>query len=190
MIVIAAFSVSLGAGMALLALSLASLRWSKLTFWPPPGVGTWQYITFWWLFRVFVVGVVVVCVLDFGAIGVRHPAQCAVGFPLAIIGFSLAFYVTFVLGWRDAHGEVNRLTTSGWYRWSRNPIYVVTIMGMVGLGLLAHSWFAYCLLSVWAALYVAAAYLEEPWLEQHYGDVYREYKSEVSRFVGRLRPEI
>ena len=183
------FTVSLVAGAALLALSVATLKQPTIAFWPPPGIDTWQYRTFWWLFRVFILGTVLVCILDFGAIGNQHVAQFIVGIPLAITGFGLAFYVTFLLGWRDAHGEANGLTTGGWYRWSRNPIYVVTIMGLVGLGLLAHSWFAYCLLSVWAALYVAAAYLEEPWLEQQYGDAYRAYKSEVSRFVGRHSPE-
>jgi len=97
--------------------------------------------------------------------------------------------VTFLLGWRDAHGEANGLTTRGWYAWSQNPIYVVSIVGIVGLGLLVHSWLAYCLLLIWTAFYIAAPYfeepyLEEPWLEQQYGDAYREYKSKVPRFIG------
>ena len=102
-----------------------------------------------------------VCILDFGAIGSQHVVQFVVGIPLAILGFSLAFYVTFLLGWRDAHGEASGLTTSGWYGWSRNPIYVLSIVGMVGLGLLVHSWLAYCLLLIWTAFYIAAPYLEE-----------------------------
>ncbi|GAB5450275.1 MAG: hypothetical protein Hals2KO_06030 [Halioglobus sp.] len=104
---------------------------------------------------------------------------------MAIIGFALAFYVTYLLGWRDAHGEANGLTTGGWYAWSRNPIYVVSIIGMVGLGLWVHSWLAQSLLLIWAAFYIAAPFLEEPWLEQQYGEVYQEYKLKVPRFIGR-----
>ncbi len=133
----------------------------------------------------FILGTVLVCILDFGAIGNQHVAQFIVGIPLAITGFGLAFYVTFLLGWRDAHGEANGLTTGGWYRWSRNPIYVVSIVGMWGQGLLVNAWLAYCLLLIWAAVYIAAPYLEEPWLEQHYGDSYREYKTKVARFIGK-----
>tara|TARA_R110002049_G_scaffold227233_1_gene399409 strand:+ start:1798 stop:2367 length:570 start_codon:yes stop_codon:yes gene_type:complete len=179
------FTISLAAGVVLLVLSLLSLWRPQVQFWPPPGVGTWQYKLFWWLFRVFFVGVVLVCMLDFGGIGSQHSVQLIAGISLATTGFGLAFYVTFQLGWRDAHGEAKCLNTSGFYKWSRNPIYVVTIVGMAGLGLLTHSWFVYCLLSIWSALYVVAAYLEELWLEQQYGDEYRAYKSEVSRFLGR-----
>ena len=183
------FTISIVAGFTLLALSLASLWRPRIRFWPPPAIDTWQYRVFWWLFRIFFVGVLLVCIMDFGAIGRQGSVQLVAGIVLATIGFGAAFYVTFLLGWKDAHGQANCLTTSGWYRWSRNPIYVVTIMGMVGLGLLAHSWFGYCLLSAWAALYVAAAYLEEPWLEQQYGDAYRAYKSNVPRFLGKRRNE-
>jgi protein-S-isoprenylcysteine O-methyltransferase Ste14 len=179
------FAISLVSGVTLLTLSLASLWRPQVRFWPPPGINTWQYRTFWWLFRIFFIGIVFVCILDFGAIGNDHVVQFVVGIPLAIVGFGLAFYVTFLLGWRDAHGEANGLTTNGWYGWSRNPIYIVSIVGMVGLGLLVHSWLAYFLLLIWAAFYIAAPYLEEPWLEQQYGNAFREYKSKVPRFVGR-----
>ena len=187
---IAIFAASLITGSALLVLSLASLWRPQIRFWPPPGIDTWQYTAFWWLFRIFSVGIVLVCILDYGAIGNQHAAQSIVGAALALTGFGLAFYVTFRLGWKDAHGEATGLTTSGWYSWRRNPVYVVSIVGMVGMGLLVHSWLAYCLLSIWAALYIAAPYLEEPWLEHEYGDAYRQYKSEVPRFVGRCSNEI
>ena len=179
------FTLSLIAGAALLVLSIATLRQPTIAFWPPPGVDTWQHKTFWWLFRTFFVGVVFVCVLDFGAIGGQHTVQLAIGTPLALVGFGLAFYVTFLLGWRDAHGEANGLNTVGWFGWSRNPIYVVSLAGMLGLGLSVHSWFANCLLLIWAAFYIAAPFLEEPWLEKQYGEASREYKSKVPRFVGK-----
>tara|TARA_R110002072_G_scaffold77138_1_gene180282 strand:- start:8983 stop:9552 length:570 start_codon:yes stop_codon:yes gene_type:complete len=184
------FAISLVAGAALLVLSLATLWRPQIRFWPPPDRNTWQYWTFWWLFRTFFIGIVLVCILDFGAIDNQHAGQFIVGIPLAILGFGLAFYVTFLLGWRDAHGEANGLTTSGWYSWSRNPIYVVSIVGIVGLGLLVHSWLAYCLLLIWTSFYIAAPWLEEPWLEQQYGDAYREYKLKVPRFIGKPVNEI
>lgn len=184
------FTVSIFAGVTLMALSLMTLWRPHIAFWPPPSVDSWQYSAFWWLFRIFVVGIVLVCILDFGAIGSQHVLQLIVGIALAILGFGLAFYLTFVLGWRDAHGEAIILTTSGWFAWSRNPIYVVSLVGIFGLGLLVNSWFANCLLLIWAAFYIAAPFLEEPWLEQQYGDAYREYKSNVPRFIGKWGNEI
>tara|TARA_R110002072_G_scaffold110922_1_gene238932 strand:+ start:8779 stop:9348 length:570 start_codon:yes stop_codon:yes gene_type:complete len=179
------FSLSLLAGLVMLALSLATIWRPQIQFWPPPGTDTWQYKLFWLLFRVFFIGIVVVCILDFGSTGNPNTAQLLLGVPLFVGGFGLAFYVTFLLGWKDAHGEANGLKTSGWFEWSRNPIYVVSIMGIFGLGLVVNSWPAISLLSIWTAFYIAAPFLEEPWLEKQYGDSYKLYKTKVARFVGK-----
>lgn len=179
------FSLSLLAGLVMLALSLATIWRPQIRFWPPPSADTWQYKLFWLLFRVFFIGIVAVCILDFGATGNPNTAQLVFGIPLFVGGFGLAFYVTFLLGWKDAHGEANGLKTSGWFEWSRNPIYVVSIIGILGLGLMVNSWPAISLLAIWAAFYFAAPYLEEPWLENEYGDDYLEYKFRVPRFIGK-----
>ena len=176
------FLISIVAGTVMLALTIATIVRPQIRFWPPPVPDTWQYKVFWLLFRLFFIGIVMVCILDFGAMGAPNATQLAFGIPLTVGGFSLAFYVTFLLGWRDAHGEANRLKTNGWFSWSRNPIYVVSIVGIFGLGLVVNSWLATYLLIIWTAFYIAAPFLEEPWLEAQYGDAYREYKSKVPRF--------
>ena len=83
--------------------------------------------------------------------------------------------------------KANQLKTDGWYGWSRHPIYVFSIVGFVGVGLAVHSLFVYVLLTLWAALYIVAPFLEEPWLEERYGQAYRDYMSRVSRFFGRRK---
>jgi protein-S-isoprenylcysteine O-methyltransferase Ste14 len=108
----------------------------------------------------------------------------AIGWVLLVSGFGLAFYITRKLGWRDAHGEAGTLKTTGWYGWSRNPIYVVTICGLVGLALVTHSLSVYPLVTIWALLYLLAPFLEEPWLERHFGQQYEDYAKQVPRFIG------
>ena len=169
-VVLAVFSIAAIAGCLLVVLSAATWFAPRLAFWPPPQVDSWQYRTFWWLFRVLVLGVVMSSFLDFGGLGRPLPLQRVVGTALAAMGFGLAFWATHELGWRDAHGEANALKTTGWFGWSRNPIYVVSIVGMAGLGLLAHSAYVYTLLALWATMYLVAPFLEEPWLELRYGD--------------------
>ena len=180
-----AFFLSLAAASALTLLTMASYWRKEIQFWPPSDLNGWQYRTFWVLFRLLVMGAVVLAILDFQA--VQSPNQWwryLLGLPLTVLGFGSAFYATFYLGWDNAHGAKEGLKTDGWYRWSRNPIYVVTIIGMVGLGLFVNSGRLWVILAFWIGFYVVAPFLEEPWLEQTYGSNYLAYKKRVPRFVG------
>lgn len=156
---------------------------SDFAFWPPPKLGGWQHRSFRLLFRLFIAGLIVLSLLE--SIDSQHAGwRVIVGVPLTIVGFGFAFYWTGFLGWRNAFGEPEGLKTSGIYQWSRNPIYVVTIVGLIGWALLVGAWSVTSLLTLWALFYIAAPFLEEPWLEEHYGDAFRSYKAEVPRFVG------
>ena len=113
----------------------------------------------------------------------RALIQYSVGGLLLIIGFGLAFWITFQMGWRNAFGEKLGLRTTGWFAWSRNPIYVVTWIGLIGWGLIANSSFVSILLALWAGMYFLAPFVEEPWLEREYGEEYRSYKARTPRFI-------
>ena len=64
------------------------------------------------------------------------------------------------------------------------PYLCLSVVGMIGWGLVVGSWCGTSLLLLWAFFYVIAPFLEEPWLEQQYGDAFLMYKSSVPRFVG------
>lgn len=179
------FAVSVAAVVVIYGLATWSWLTDKIDFWPPPNLHCWQYRTFWALFRVFVVCLVATCILDFQGLAKPAPAQAAIGLGLAVIGFGAAFAITFGLGWRTAHGDSDKLKTTGAYAWSRNPIYVTSLVGMAGTGLYVNSTLVYILLSLWAIGYLAVPFLEEAWLEDHFGDSFREYKSRVNRYIGR-----
>ena len=177
------FGIAFIAGLALVVLSLVSVLAPRIRFWPPPGVDTWQYRVFWTLFRILVIGIVLLSVLDYHGDGEVGGLRVFIGVFLVLAGFGAAFYATFYLGWRNAHGEARGLKTDGWYRWSRNPVYVVSIVGMIGIALLVNSSLVTCLLILWALTYLVAPFLEEPWLENEYGQAFLDYKEKVPRFI-------
>jgi len=179
------FAITLTANISIITLSLISFLSKKYQFWPPPKTDSWQYRVFWTLFRIMFVGLVSLSALDFNSFLLNYIwIQYYVGLPLLVSGFGAAFYATYYLGWKNAHGDIDGLITTGWYSWSRNPIYVVSFIGMVGWGLLVNSLLVTILLILWAVIYLIAPFLEEPWLDLKYGSVYSEYKSQVPRFIG------
>lgn len=177
------FSSSLVAALIFVLILLATVNTKKFQFYPPPKKEGWQHPTFMFLFRVFVYSLIALTILQFQLKKYDYAVLVyVVGGLLFTIGFGLAFYITFNMGWRNAFGEKRGLKTSGWFSWSRNPIYVVTWIGLLGWGLIAHSILVSMLLSVWAVFYYLAPVFEEPWLEKMYGKEYLAYKEKVRRF--------
>lgn len=181
------FSVSIMSALLIIALSALSLLSTNVQFWPPPQKESWQFSTFWWLFRVMFITLIILCIIDFNGLGAPNTIYYWVSTPLAVIGFGMATYATLGLGWKNAHGESRGLKTQGLFRWSRNPIYVFSIIGMVGLGFSINSQYVYWVLVLWATMYVGAPFLEEPWLEKKYGNEFLAYKARVPRFIGIVK---
>lgn len=182
MLSIAVYILSAAALLSIAGLSLFAFLRPGVEFWPPPNADGWQHGTFRLLFRVFFVGLLILSFVDFG--GARVVGwPYIIGIPLLLMGFGLALYWTNYLGWRNAFGEADGLKTEGVYQWSRNPVYVVSIIGMIGWGLVVGSWRVNSLLAFWSLLYIGAPFLEEPWLKKQYGQDFEQYKVDVPRFV-------
>lgn len=168
-----------------LALISAAAHFSKkFQFYPPPKRERWQHPTFMFLFRLFYYSLIVLTILEFQI--QKHDFAFLVyglGGLFIILGFGFAFKITIDMGWRNAFGEKRGLQTTGWFAWSRNPIYVVTWIGLLGWALIANSILVSILLSLWATIYFFAPFLEEPWLESMYGAAYLAYKEKVPRFL-------
>lgn len=179
------FGIGFIAAMIVAGLSIATTLAKGFQFWPPPSPRSWQHGTFRTLFRVFFLALVVLSFTDFD-LG-KNRWHYPVGGVLFVVGFGLALRWTVLLGWRNAFGEARGLKTEGPFAWSRNPIYVVSIVGMLGWGVIVGSAYLTILLCLWALFYIGAPFLEEPWLEKEYGDDFNKYKERVPRFVGSLR---
>ena len=76
------------------------------------------------------------------------------------------------------------LIERGVYRFSRNPMYLGLGLVQVGLGLgLDNLWIVLMTLPAIAAVHVMAIRPEESYLEECFGDGYRDYKSRVRRWL-------
>lgn len=181
--VLLAFTLGVCALALLIMLALASLALPEFQFFPPSNRQTWQYRLFWVLFRLTLLSLVLVSMLDFSGLGSSTVTLRALGVLLTLLGFGMAFRITAHLGWQQAHGEAQGLITDGWFRSSRNPIYVFSIIGMIGLSFAINSAYVNWLLSGWALLYLLAPFAEEPWLAKQFGAPYRDYLCRVPRFV-------
>ncbi|MCK0127522.1 isoprenylcysteine carboxylmethyltransferase family protein [Erythrobacter sp. F6033] len=177
------FGVSACAISAIVILAAFAALSGKFKFFPPPTKEGWQHRTFMTLFRLFLYPLAALSFLFFEPVPPASSLpQYSIGTLLLVIGFSLAFWVTFQMGWRNAFGEKHGLKTQGWFSVSRNPVYVATWVGMIGWGLLANTPLVWILLVFWATLYLLAPIFEEPWLEQQYGEEYLDYKRGTRRF--------
>lgn len=178
------FGVSASAISTIFLLSLIAITSNNFQFFPPPAKASWQHRTFMILFRLYLYPLVGMTFLFYVPV---HPEQAtiqyAVGGLLLILGFGLAFWITFRMGWRNAFGDKCGLKTEGWFSISRNPVYVVTWIGLIGWGLLVNNPLVVILLALWSLMYLLAPLVEEPWLEVEYGEEYRSYKKRVRRFL-------
>lgn len=184
MLSLVVFVLSIGAGASLIALALIGTINKSFEFFPPPNRDSWQHTTFVSLFRLFVYSLIALSVLRF-----EHSnewGRVVVGSGLLATGFCLAFFITIQMGWRNAFGEKRGLQTTGWFRFSRNPVYVATWVGLVGWGVVVADTLVTTALLLWAIIYLMAPFLEEPWLEGQYGDDYRTYRRSTPRFLGAI----
>lgn len=77
-----------------------------------------------------------------------------------------------------------RLVTSGVHSWSRNPIYVGLLAIYLGIGLAVRSpWVLVLLLPLAVTLRHGVVAREEAYLDRRFGDVYRDYKARVRRWL-------
>src|SRR5208337_2806997 len=90
-----------------------------------------------------------------------------------------------------ASGHVQKdkqLTTSGPYAYTRNPLYLGSLMLAAGFGIAARSWWIVAImLLMFAVIYVPVIAGEERYLRRTFPD-YEDYARHVPRFLPRLTP--
>ncbi len=166
---------------------LAGAVWSVVVpgrrLWPPPGRGSWQYLLTWVGFYGVCAINVLLLIVDWNSWVFQSPLRWIVGFPLVVLGGGLALWGMVTVGWKNTTGLKGGFVSAGPYRFTRNPQYVGDIVFFGGVSVIANSvflWITHLLVSLW---FVVAPLAEEPWLEEQYGEVYREYSGRVPRFL-------
>jgi len=177
------FACGLTAGLILDLLLLRTLLAPPFRIWPTPEPGSWQSLTFWGLFRGGMVATFIVAALDWNATPLLDWTRYIVALPLGLTGLFITVCGYFNLGLGNTYCGADGLVTGGLYRFSRNPQYASSIMGLIGLALCANSYLVIPLALLMSGACVLMALVEEAWLEQHYGAPYREYCSRTSGFL-------
>jgi protein-S-isoprenylcysteine O-methyltransferase Ste14 len=106
---------------------------------------------------------------------------------------SLATGAAFVIaglsvrGWASGHLEKNeRLATAGPYAYTRNPLYLGSLILAVGFAIAARSWWiALALFVMFVAIYLPVIQAEEQFLAERFPE-FANYASEVGRLIPRL----
>lgn len=75
------------------------------------------------------------------------------------------------------------LATNGVYEWTRNPLYTGGTAVMIGISFIfALDWLVLLMAPALLILHFGVVHREEQYLEQKFGDSYREYKASVPRY--------
>ncbi len=106
---------------------------------------------------------------------------------LHILGFVLTVLASFGRVWASLYisGYKNReLITSGPYSVVRNPLYVFSLIGAIGLGCAAESFLLlFCVVVAFAGIYPQFILGEEEILLKKFGESYEAYLRSTPRFI-------
>ena len=119
---------------------------------------------------------------------VGHGGPLWAALALSIVGIAIVVPAARTL--RAAGTNVDPLlpttaiVTAGPYRFSRNPIYVGLTLLYLGLALTFNTWWAVIVLvPILAVMHVGVVRREERYLEQKFGEPYRQFCSRVRRYL-------
>ena len=113
-----------------------------------------------------------------------HPTADSIvaGAAIAALGLGLR-------AWASGHvSKAAEITQSGPYAYTRNPLYLGSIIIGAGFALAARSpWIALGMLALFLAVYIPVIRWEEAWLRAHL-DGFDEYAARVPRLFPSLKP--
>jgi protein-S-isoprenylcysteine O-methyltransferase Ste14 len=117
-----------------------------------------------------------------------HTIALGVGLVLIALGLGLAIPARRALQGADTNLDPMRPTTaivtSGPYRFSRNPLYVALTLLFVGLTFVVNTWWGIVVLvPLVIVMHYGVVRREERYLEQKFGEPYRQYRSRVRRYL-------
>jgi protein-S-isoprenylcysteine O-methyltransferase Ste14 len=177
------FACGITAGLILDVLLARTFFAPPFRIWPTPEPGSWQSLTFWGLFRGAWLATFVVAALDWNATPLLDWTRYIVALPLGLTGLAITVCGYFNLGLGNTYCGSDGLVTGGLYRFSRNPQYAASIVGLIGLSIGANSLLTIAMSAVMIGAYVLMALTEEEWLIKLYGAPYRDYCRQTARFL-------
>jgi protein-S-isoprenylcysteine O-methyltransferase Ste14 len=78
----------------------------------------------------------------------------------------------------------NSIVTTGPFRFTRNPLYLSITLLYLGLTLISNTWWGMiCLFPLVVVMHNGVVLREEYYLEQKFGETYRNYRATVRRYL-------
>ena len=104
-----------------------------------------------------------------------------IGLPIALIG-TIAYAAVVVSFFTTSINK--EPLTNGLYRYSRHPMYITTLVMLIGVGIACASW----IFLLFTIVYMVPAFILATCEEQHclekYGNTYREYMNRTPKWIG------
>ena len=107
-----------------------------------------------------------------------------------VFAFALALFTWAIVTITRAGSNVptslptTTIVNTGPYRFTRNPIYLGMVLGLIGLAIALNSlWLLLMLVPFALVIRYGVVTREEVYLERKSGDVYRGYRSRVRRWL-------
>jgi protein-S-isoprenylcysteine O-methyltransferase Ste14 len=107
-----------------------------------------------------------------------------------LCGVAIAICGLLLRGYAAGHlRKHEQLATSGPYAFTRNPLYLGSVLLAAGFSVASHSWISTLLLAIYLAIfYPVVIRREQSELVAHYGDAFVQYASKVPAFWPRFSP--
>ena len=114
-------------------------------------------------------------------------AQSILGLALFFGGLTTAIVAQITLQ-RSYSGtlvirEDHQLITHGIYRYTRHPVYLGVIIGVIGLPVYASSLYGLLIMSALIPIFLNRIRMEERLLTEEFGDAYRTYKETTRKLI-------
>src|SRR5262245_50918244 len=110
-----------------------------------------------------------------------------VGGAIFALAFALAIWAIVTIrkaGTHETYKPTTTIVANGPYRFTRNPIYLGMVLGLIGLAIAFDSlWILVTLVLFYLVIRYGVVAREETYLERKFGDVYLGYKSRVRRWL-------
>jgi protein-S-isoprenylcysteine O-methyltransferase Ste14 len=177
-VIVAAIAVCLGGMIAVSGLTTRRL-------WPPPEPDSWRSKVVWSLTIAGFAGLIALGIADRGSLHLDPRIGLPVGVVMVAGGLLLVGWGVRSLGIAATWGAEGELVACGPYRFSRNPQYLGEVVWMCGYAVLTGSLLTAVAAAAGSSLFLVLPLVEEPWLQERYGEAFGRYRAAVPRYVGR-----
>ena len=160
-----------------------SLAFPGKKIWPPPKKWSWQYSITWLLFYIVVILNALLIVLDWNTWVIPNEIRFLIGIPITLIGGLFVLWGITTLGVKNTYGLKNGFKDTGPYRFTRNPQYLGDMFLFLGISFISNSLYVLVVHLLISFVFFITPFTEEVWLEEQYGDEYKNYKNNTARFL-------